>query len=90
MADGSRVFKNVLVIPPFLSSIPEKMDLSKSFLFNVTKAEPFVPSLWVDVNGDLPTEGEGESRIRKLLDEGRPELLPDVVLEVEDLELVSL
>ena len=90
MADGSRVFKNMLVIAPFLSSIPEKMDLSKSFLFNVTKAEPFVPSLWVDVNGDLPTDGEGESRVRELFDEGRPELLPDVVLEVEGLELVSL
>jgi len=42
--NGPRVVEKMIVVPAFPGSIPEEVYLFESFVFDVTKAEPFVPA----------------------------------------------
>ncbi len=78
MADGPWVFEELLVIAAFAGSVTKEVDLIESVLLDVLKAKSFVPSRWVNVNGDLTADGKGQTRVRKLVHESQAKFLPEV------------
>ena len=81
VADGPRVFKELLVIAAFAGTIAEEVDLVETIFLDMLQAKPFVPPRWINVNGDLTTDGKGQARVRKLLHEGQAKFLPEADVE---------
>ena len=52
--------ENLIVVPPLVRLVPEKVHLVELACLDVLQAVRFVPPVWEDVERDLPANREGQ------------------------------
>ena len=53
--------ENLIVVPPLVRLVPEKVHLVELACLDVLQAVRFVPPVWEDVERDLPANREGQT-----------------------------
>mmetsp|Transcript_87863 Transcript_87863/g.253415 ORF Transcript_87863/g.253415 Transcript_87863/m.253415 type:complete len:233 (+) Transcript_87863:191-889(+) len=90
MSDRARRLVDLIVVAALEGLVPEKVDLIEVTLGQITQAISLVPTRREQVEGDLPADGEGQVQVRELLSHLCHHVFPNIVRQIELLELVAL
>lgn len=86
MADRSRVFVDLVVVPALVGLVAEEVDLLELLVLDVPEAVRLVPPRREHVKADLPPDRVRQVEVGKLvlqqLDKGGPDLV-DLVVRLE-------